>query len=86
VKKAAPKKKPAATKLKPAAKKVDVVKAKKAIPISKKSQRLELKEKPKEKVVVELPAFYPEVKRKQIEMIPGKILTAAGWIKLMQED
>jgi hypothetical protein len=64
------------------ARKIDVVKAKKLTPLAKKTVR----EEKAEKIIIQLPACYPEPIRKKITLIPGKILTANGWIKLSQED
>jgi len=40
--------------------------------------------KPKKEAIL-LPSAYPEPVRKKIRLIPGKILTAAGWLNSLKE-
>jgi cytoskeletal protein RodZ len=41
---------------------------------------------PVKKEAILLPSSYPEPDRKKIPIVRGRLLTAAGWIRLLKED
>jgi len=47
-------------------------------------KKIEKEEPKKEKIL--LPSSYPEPERKRIRIIPGRVLTARGFIQLLSDE